>query len=160
MSVNLTLLIALLVGGGVVCGVIVWRRILGEVRRLTVHAAELDATNRELSRLKQHFIPRAADWTVADRDMMASLLDSEFGRKLITRLQATEYVLAVANAQDRENAAHSAGVTTGYNHCLRQILSLSQSARVAAEKPDSGAEHGDPQPIEREALEYEARMSP
>lgn len=92
---------------------------------------------------------------------MARLLSSEFGRKLITRLQATEYVLAVTNAQDKANAVHAAGVTSGYNQCLRHILSLSQSACVVAEKPnDSGASQGEAQPIEREAEAYEARMSP
>ena len=137
-----------------------------ELRRLAYKCEALDETNRNLSRFKSEAfqmrnVPRAADWTAADRDTMASLLASDFGKKLITRLQATEYVLAVTNAQQTANTAHAAGVTCGYNQCLRQILSLSQSACVVAEKPnDSGAADGEPRPIEREASEYEARMSP
>ena len=105
-------------------------------------------------------VPHAADWTTEDRATMQALVASEFGRKLITRLQATEYVLAVRNAQDTSNTTHAAGVTVGYNHCLRQILSLSQSARAVAEKPNDSGADGDPQPIEREAAEWHARMSP
>ena len=165
--ISLLLLAAIAVWGWLVAS-----RRAGEVRRLaaryeaawkskTKQMTELYRLQQLVEKLQGPELPVAANWTVIERDQMAGLLASEFGRKLITRLQATEYVLAVTNAQDKVNPAHSAGVTAGYNQCLRHILSLSQSACVVAEKPnDSGAPDGEAQPIEREALEYEARMSP
>lgn len=163
-----SILIVLMVGAFLWVWVVAKRR-ASEVRRL---AAEMDAFELTLKSVKErltknltsHYVsdvPRAADWTKIDRDQMAGLLASDFGNKLITRLKATEYELAVSNAQDLRRPEHSAGITVGYNHCLRQILSLSQSACVVAEKPnDSGAPDGEARPIERESLEYEARMSP
>jgi hypothetical protein len=108
----------------------------------------------------KRLVPVAGAWTVSDRDALRQLLFSPFGKKLMQRLGATEYVLATRNAQDKQNTVHSAGVTQGYGDCIRHIISLSQSAGAQAENQNDSGAPGEARPIEREATEWEARMSP
>ena len=94
-------------------------------------------------------VPKAGAWTAHDRDTLRHFLSTDIGIKLVARLHATEYSLAVANAQNTSNTIYAAGVTTGYNHALRHLVSLSYSCEMPSEKNE--------QTQDREYLE---RVSP
>ncbi len=102
----------------------------------------------------------AGAWTALDRDTLRSFLGSDIGRKLLARLQATEYALATSNAKDVMHTAHSAGLTVGYGQAIAHLVSLSQSAGATAETTNDSGASGEAQPIEREWQETVARMSP
>lgn len=108
-------------------------------------------------------VPLAARWTKLDMENLAHVFSTPMGKKLLERMKATEYDLAVRNAQQRDNSVHAAGVTTGYNHALRHLISLSYSCDGQQEtKNDSGA-HGEARPVESEREELDElleRMSP
>ena len=105
-------------------------------------------------------IPVAGGWTAHDRDTLKLFLATDLGRKLVTRLRATEYALATSGAKDVMHTAHSAGLTVGYGQAIQHLLSLSQSAGAQAEQTNDSGAAGEPQPIEREWQETVARMSP
>lgn len=104
--------------------------------------------------------PTTAQWTVLDRDNLRRFLEGDTGVKLINRLRATEYAVAVANARDEFHTQHSAGKTCGYSECIRHVLSLTLSAAAPAPAANDSGESGEVRPVEREMEEYLNRMSP
>lgn len=108
-------------------------------------------------------VPLAARWTALDRDNLNHILGSPTGKKLIERMRATEYNLAITNAQLPDHVAHNAGITTGYNHALRHLISLSYSCDVQQEQTNDSGAHGEARPVEREREDSDElleRMSP
>lgn len=105
-------------------------------------------------------VPVTAQWTTLDRDNLRRFLDGETGRKLIARLRATEYTVAVANARDQFHSDHAAGQTCGYSDCIKHVLSLTLSAAAPATAANDSGESGEVRPVEREIDEYLNRMSP
>lgn len=105
-------------------------------------------------------VPVAGAWTVHDRDTLRHFFASDIGRKLVKRMQAAEYALACTNASDLVHTVHAAGVTVGYNHALRHLISLSYSCDVQQEKTNDSGAPGEARPIEGEAADWQARMSP
>lgn len=70
--------------------------------------------------------PQFAPWTSADRDALEMFFRGTTGQRLLQRLYATEYRNAVGGARDVMHTVHSAGVSTGYSDCVKQIISLAQ----------------------------------
>lgn len=105
-------------------------------------------------------VPMAGAWTGHDRDTLRHFFSTDIGSKLIKRLRATEYALATSGAKDVMHTAHSAGLTVGYGQCLTHLISLSQSSGAQEEKTNDSGALGEVRPIEREAAEWHARMSP
>jgi hypothetical protein len=106
-------------------------------------------------------ISSAPEWTALDRDTLRSILNSETGKKLVARLRATEYAVAVANAKDQFHTQHSAGRTVGYSECINHILTLTIScAAEQAKSAEDGGGSGEARPIEREMDELVQRISP
>lgn len=102
-------------------------------------------------------IPQCPAWTAHDRDWWLSVLSHERGQKLIARIRAVEYRLAVTNAKDIFHTQHSAGVVSGYGQAIESILSLAS----ACEKEPGYDGDKDPRTEgEREIDEYAARISP
>ena len=102
----------------------------------------------------------APSWTALDRDALRGILNSETGVKLVARLRATEYAVAIANAKDQFHTAHSAGRTQGYSECINHILTLTISCAGQAKPANDSGESGETLPIDREMEEILARLSP
>lgn len=109
--------------------------------------------------------PILGDWTKMDMENWKRFLNGETGQKLVERLRAVEYSLAVANAGNTSNTVHAAGLTTGYNHCFRHITSLS-AVCADSQTPNEGtpgeasANETAAQKEQRELAELIGRMSP
>jgi hypothetical protein len=102
----------------------------------------------------------APSWTALDRDTLRGILNSETGVKLVARLRATEYAVAIANAKDQFHTAHSAGRTQGYSECINHILTLTISCAGQAKPANDSGESGEALPIDREMEEILTRLSP
>lgn len=109
---------------------------------------------------KQPEAPQSRGWSMHDRQGLQAFLGSPSGKRFLERLRATEYALAVAGAKDVMHTAHSAGVTVGYGDCIKHIESLSYTSDAQEEKTNDSGGQGEARPIEREAAEWAARMSP
>lgn len=109
--------------------------------------------------------PSAPEWTREDMLNWQRFLHGTTGRRLVERLRATEYVLAVTGASDKVYPAHSAGVTIGFNHCFRQMLTLSSVS--ADSEANNGGTVSEPsanetfeEKMKREEREFISRNSP
>ena len=100
-------------------------------------------------------VVRAETWTVMDRDSWRAFLGTPLGRKIIARMRATEYVVAVKGAGDLMHSAHSAGLTVGYGQAITHLETLAVSAAQPAAEDQTAA-----RTEETEHLELLGRLSP
>lgn len=102
--------------------------------------------------------PSCPDWLPLDRDNWAKFAKSSTGLKLLARLRAFEAANALAGARDVLHTSHSAGRSCGYSDCLAQLISLSVSAAVSAEKHAIQAQGETP--LDETPEQFVARFSP
>jgi hypothetical protein len=95
-------------------------------------------------------------WDAGDARGLGSFLDSNHGQAFSARLRTVAAHVAIEGAKDRANTIHSAGVSAGWNECVRYIHSLS---RVSGERQGAAAHLVDEQGPEDEA-ELLERLSP
>jgi hypothetical protein len=97
-------------------------------------------------------------WGVDEAKATAAFLNSPAGQLFSKRIRSVAAHVAIEGANDRANTIHSAGVSAGWNECVRYIHSLS---RVSGER-DTGAgpssTHDSQQPEDEAALVE--RLSP
>lgn len=101
-------------------------------------------------------LPQCPAWTALERDWWLAVMNHENGRKLLARLRATEYALAVANAKDTFHTSHSAGVSAGYGQAIKHLLSLTSCCQKSADDPNDK----DRTETDLQHDEYLARVSP
>ena len=96
-------------------------------------------------------------WQSGEAKVVAGFLASPVGQSLSKRLRAVAAQVAIDGANDRVNTIHSAGVSAGWNECVRYLHSLS---RVSGEQDTAGEPNAkDSQQPEDEAALVE-RLSP
>jgi hypothetical protein len=98
-------------------------------------------------------------WGVDEARATAAFLNTPAGQLFSTRIRSVAAHVAIEGAKDRANTIHSAGVSAGWNECVRYIHSLS---RVSGDQ-DTGqvgpSNFNDSQQPEDEAALVE-RLSP
>ena len=67
-------------------------------------------------------------WDAGDARGLGSFLDSNHGQAFSARLRTVAAHVAIEGANDRANTIHSAGVSAGWNECVRYIHSLATVA--------------------------------
>lgn len=145
-------------------GLLVLCALLARFSFATWRVTEIEKTTSNATDSKTSNIveapPQSRGWSMHDRQGLQAFLGSPSGKRFLERLRATEYALAVAGAKDVMHTAHSAGVTVGYGDCIKHIESLSYTSDAQEEKTNDSGGQGEARPIEREAAEWAARMSP
>ena len=115
-------------------------------------AVSLDARRVAVNVIRDSYAQAAADailtgrstWGVAEARATAAFLASPAGQLFSKRIRSVAAHVAMEGANDRANTVHSAGVSAGWNECVRYIHSLAtcQSAisRMSGEQdvPGSG----------------------
>ena len=130
-------------------------------------ATSLGAQRVTVNVIKDSYSQGAADalltarlvWGVEEAKAAAAFLNSPGGQLFSKRVRSVAAHVAIEGAKDRANTIHSAGVSAGWNECVRYIHSLS---RVSGEQdtPRVGvSDSTDGQQPEYEAALLE-RLSP
>ena len=92
-------------------------------------------------------------WGEDEAKAVAAFLNSPAGQLFSKRVRSVAAHVAIEGANDRANTVHSAGVSAGWNECMRYIHSLS---RVSGDQ-DTG-QGGLPTLNTEQAPEDEARL--
>lgn len=72
------------------------------------------------------FLTAGPLWGADEAKATAAFLNSPAGRLFSTRIRSVAAHVAIEGANDRANTVHSAGVSAGWNECVRYIHSLSR----------------------------------
>ena len=72
----------------------------------------------------------ASVWQPDNSAGLNKFLTSDHGQIFFKRLRAIAAAVAIKGAQDRTSTIHAAGVSTGWDECLRYIHSLSRVSGV------------------------------
>lgn len=74
-------------------------------------------------------LPLVQPWTRVDMDKWLVFMQSDTGKKLVSRLRATESKVAIAGSKDVMHTVHSAGCSKGYSDCVEHLLSLGSTCQ-------------------------------
>lgn len=96
------------------------------------------------------------NWGADEAKAVAAFLNSSAGQLFSKRIRSIAAHVSIQGANDRANTIHSAGVSAGWNECVRYIHSLS---RVSGERQGAAAHVDDEHGPEDEA-ELLERLSP
>jgi hypothetical protein len=69
-------------------------------------------------------------WQDGNADDWSKYLASDNGKLLSLRLRRIAAEVAINGARDQRNTVHAAGVTAGWDECVRYLHSLSRVSRV------------------------------
>ena len=88
-------------------------------------------------------------WGADEAKAVGAFLNSPAGQLFSTRLRSVAAHVAIEGANDRANTIHSAGVSAGWNECVRYLHSLSRvsgdldTPRVGASDSNDSQRPGD-----------------
>lgn len=116
--------------------------------------------DRKLSELKEEpladklsFTP-GSDWQASDMQNLKGFLAGLTGRKLVSRLRATELALGTKGALDVMHTAHSAGITVGYGQCVTHLESLANACAKPVETEPQTVPATDEEILEELSVRY------
>lgn len=78
-----------------------------------------------------------ADWDPDNAAALAAFLKTELGQDLTNRLRLVAATVAINGAAERVTTIHAAGISTGWNECIRYFLSLSRVSGVQDTQPNT-----------------------
>ncbi len=103
-------------------------------------------------------VPIVPDWTALDRDRWKAVLNSETGRKFVSRARAVHFKMLNDSGEDHFHAAQSVHAARGFGEAIVWLQSLSASCSAQQEKQTDSGGLGEVQPVERD--DHLVRMSP
>jgi hypothetical protein len=123
-------------------------------------AMSMGARRVTVNVIKDSYVQAAADailtarpmWGVEEAKAVAAFLNSPAGQLFSKRIRSVAAHVAIEGANDRANTIHSAGVSAGWNECVRYIHSL---LRVSGDQDAAGAANS---PNDRHQPEDEAEL--
>lgn len=105
-------------------------------------------------------VPLCGDWTETDKRLLASILDSDFGKRLWSRFRAAEYQIYQERCGDFMHTTHSAGLARGFTDARLWLESLSRSIRVPMENDSPEQQTGAPDMPQQGEADLHERYSP
>ncbi|HEV2318892.1 MAG TPA: hypothetical protein VGV18_04035 [Verrucomicrobiae bacterium] len=100
-------------------------------------------------------------WGVEEAGATTAFLASPAGQLFSKRIRSVAAHVAIEGANDRANTIHSAGVSAGWNECVRYLHSLATCQNAILQMSDwqDAVAHQEELPLENEAALFE-RLSP
>ncbi|MDE2020037.1 MAG: hypothetical protein KGJ13_06865 [Patescibacteria group bacterium] len=110
----------------------------------------LGAQRVQVNIIKDPHLPAVATAVIQDdhfeethaKELLA-FLNTQAGKAVQVRLLKILSTIAINGSRDRTNTVHAAGVTAGWDECLRYIFSLSRVTGDQVTKTNDGQSHED-----------------
>ena len=77
------------------------------------------------------------DWSPDEAAAVDKFLKSDAGASFLKRVRAVAAQVAIKGAANQVNTIHAAGISHGWNECVRYIFSLSRVSRVEDTTPNA-----------------------
>ena len=98
-------------------------------------------------------------WGEDEAKAVRAFLNSPAGQLFSRRIRSVAAHVAIEGANDRANTIHSAGVSAGWNECVRYIHSLSRVSGVQ-DTPRVGGSDSNDRPSQEDDAALLERLSP